>query len=34
VYLPAQGGVRVEDTLVITVDGNRPLTHTPKTVAV
>jgi Xaa-Pro aminopeptidase len=34
VYLPAEGGVRVEDTLVITADGNRPLTHTPKTVAV
>ena len=30
VYLPEQGGVRIEDTLVVTVDGCRPLTHAPK----
>jgi len=30
VYLPEQGGVRVEDTLVVTADGCRPLTHAPK----
>jgi Xaa-Pro aminopeptidase len=34
VYLPTQGGVRVEDTLVVTRDGNRPLTLAPKTTAV
>jgi Xaa-Pro aminopeptidase len=34
VYLPTQGGVRVEDTLVVTSDGNRPLTLAPKTTAV
>ncbi|MEO7555463.1 MAG: aminopeptidase P family protein [Acidimicrobiales bacterium] len=30
VYLPEHGGVRVEDTLVVTADGCRPLTHAPK----
>jgi Xaa-Pro aminopeptidase len=30
VYLPEHGGVRIEDTLVVTVDGCRPLTHAPK----
>ncbi len=34
VYLPTHGGVRVEDTLVVTADGSRPLTLTPKTTAV
>ncbi len=34
VYLPATGGVRIEDTLVVTEDGNRPLTLFPKEVAV
>jgi Xaa-Pro aminopeptidase len=30
VYLPEHGGVRVEDTVVVTADGCRPLTHAPK----
>ena len=30
VYLPEHGGVRVEDTLVVTPDGARALTHSPK----
>ena len=30
VYLPGVGGVRVEDLLVVTEDGCRPLTHFPK----
>lgn len=30
VYLPAQGGVRVEDTVVVTPSGCRPLTGAPK----
>ena len=30
VYRAGLGGVRIEDTVVITVDGCRPLTHTPK----
>ena len=30
VYLPEHGGVRIEDTLVVTADGCRPLTHAPK----
>jgi Xaa-Pro aminopeptidase len=33
VYLPEHGGVRVEDTVVVTTDGCRPLTLTPKTTA-
>jgi len=34
VYLPALGGVRIEDTLVVTATGSRPLTRFPKEVAV
>ena len=34
VYLPALGGVRIEDTLVVTGSGCRPLTRFPKEVAV
>jgi Xaa-Pro aminopeptidase len=30
VYLPGIGGVRVEDTVVVTADGCRPLTRAPK----
>jgi Xaa-Pro aminopeptidase len=30
VYLPAHGGVRIEDTVVVTPDGCRPLTRAPK----
>ena len=30
VYLPEHGGVRVEDTVVVTADGCRALTHAPK----
>jgi Xaa-Pro aminopeptidase len=34
VYLPEHGGVRMEDTLLVTNDGRRPLTRTPKRAAV
>jgi len=30
VYLPEVGGVRVEDTVFVTDEGNRPLTRAPK----
>jgi Xaa-Pro aminopeptidase len=34
VYLPQHGGVRIEDTVVVTAGGCRPLTHTAKITAV
>ena len=34
VYLAGHGGVRVEDTLVVTADGARHLTHAPKEPAI
>jgi Xaa-Pro aminopeptidase len=30
IYLPGLGGVRIEDDLLITAEGNRVLTHSPK----
>jgi Xaa-Pro aminopeptidase len=34
VYLPEHGGVRIEDTVLVTAGGCRPLTHTAKLSAV
>lgn len=34
VYLPEHGGVRIEDTVIVTPDGCRPITLTPKSPAV
>ncbi|MCU1370177.1 MAG: Xaa-Pro aminopeptidase [Ilumatobacteraceae bacterium] len=34
VYLPEHGGVRIEDTVVVTPDGCQPITLTPKLAAV
>ena len=30
IYLPGIGGVRIEDDLLITAEGNKVLTHSPK----
>ena len=34
VYLPGVGGVRIEDTVLVTIDGYEPLTMTPKTLVI
>ncbi len=34
VYLPGVGGVRIEDTVLVTTDGYEPLTLTPKTLVI
>ncbi len=30
VYLPGWGGIRIEDMVLLTEDGPRPMTHSPK----
>ncbi|MDR4181103.1 M24 family metallopeptidase, partial [Bacillus thuringiensis] len=30
IYIPETGGVRIEDDIVITENGNRTITHSPK----
>ena len=30
VYIPGWGGIRIEDTVLITADGAEALTHAPK----
>jgi Xaa-Pro aminopeptidase len=34
IYLANHGGVRIEDTVVVTAEGCRPLTHAPKELVV
>jgi len=34
VYLPHEGGVRIEDTVIVTDRGCSPLTHAPKDLVV